>query len=63
MEDCCYFVKIVATLGIKTMIGHKIECSIPEERNWIRGVISGIPLNSRYYTDEMSFDHLIFQMR
>jgi len=43
MEDCCYFVKIVAkkkaSLGIKTMNGHKIECSIPEERNWIRGVI------------------------
>lgn len=32
-----------ATLGIKSMFGHKIECSIPEERNWIRGVISGIP--------------------
>lgn len=39
-----------AALGIKSMIGHKIECSIPEERNWIRGVISGIPLD---VSDEM----------
>ncbi len=30
-------------MGIKTLIGHKVVCSIPEEKSWVRGVISGIP--------------------
>ncbi len=30
-------------LGIKSIIGKKVECSIPEENNWVRGVITGIP--------------------
>lgn len=30
-------------LGIKSLIGHKVVCSIPEAKNWVRGVITGIP--------------------
>lgn len=31
-------------LRIKSMIGHKVECSVPEEKIWVRGVIiTGIP--------------------
>lgn len=32
-------------LEMKTLGGHKVVCSIPEEKIWIRGVISGIPID------------------
>lgn len=32
-------------LGLKSMIGIKVECSIPEEKKWIRGVMTGIPID------------------
>lgn len=31
-----------SALDVKLMIGHKVICSIPEEKNWVRGVVSGI---------------------
>ena len=30
-------------LGLKSLLGHKVVCSIPEEKTWVRGVITGIP--------------------
>lgn len=32
-------------LEIKSINGKKVECSIPQERNWVRGVIKGIPMD------------------
>lgn len=30
---------------MKTLLGKKIVSSIPEEKNWVRGVITGIPID------------------
>ncbi|KAI2644031.1 Elongation factor Ts, mitochondrial [Labeo rohita] len=32
-----------AALGIKLISGQKVICSIPEEKKWVKGVITGIP--------------------
>lgn len=34
-----------AAVGIKTLVGQKVTCSVVEGKKWIRGVISGIPID------------------